>query len=84
MQSSHGRMHSTILSMNGHPSGVERVAPKEQLRFRTLFSDDWATYCIRNQRKVARIIGPRTLTVTQPLTRDANWAYDEVRRILRA
>lgn len=45
--------------------------------------DGWADYCLRNQRKVARIIGPRTFTVTRPLQRDAQWTYEEIRRIMR-
>jgi hypothetical protein len=56
----------------------------KQLRFQTLYSDDWATYCMRNQRAVAKVIGPRTFTVTQGLGRDAKWAYAEIRRIMRA
>lgn len=64
----------------GHWDGPGK---RMQVRFRKLYSDDWATYSIRNRRKVEDRIGPRTLTVTQPLTRDANWVYDEVRRIMR-
>jgi hypothetical protein len=56
----------------------------KQLRFQTLYSDDWATYCMRNQRAVAKIIGPRTFTINQALRRDAEWAYAEIRRIMRA
>lgn len=55
----------------------------KQLCFKPLYSDDWASYCMRNQRKVAKVIGPRTFTVTQPLGRDAKWVYGEVRRIMR-
>ncbi len=55
----------------------------KQLRFKELYSDGWAIYCMRNQRKVAKVIGPRTFTVTQPLGRDAKWVYGEVRRIMR-
>jgi hypothetical protein len=46
--------------------------------------DGWATYCMRNQRRVAKIIGPRTFTVNHPLRRDAEWTYGEVRRIMRS
>ncbi|MGY3575293.1 hypothetical protein [Bradyrhizobium sp. USDA 4504] len=45
--------------------------------------DGWATYCMRNQRKVAKIIGPRTFTLTQPLGREARSVYTEIRRIMR-
>jgi hypothetical protein len=57
---------------------------RKQLRFRTLYSDDWATYCVRNQREVAKVIGPRTFTINQALRRDAEWAYAEIRRIMRS
>jgi hypothetical protein len=56
----------------------------KQLRFRTLYSDGWATYCMRNQQAVAKIIGPRTFTITQPLGREAKWAYLKIREIMRA
>ena len=56
----------------------------KQLRFKTLYSDGWATYCFRNQRAVDKIIGPRTFTINQALRRDAEWAYLEIRRIMRA
>lgn len=46
--------------------------------------DGWATYSLRNQRKVAKIIGPRTFTITRPLQRQAEWTYSEIRRIMRA
>lgn len=55
---------------------------RKQLRFRKLYSDDWATYCMENQAKVAKIIGPRTFTINQPLRRDAEWVYAEIRRIM--
>ncbi|THD57118.1 MAG: hypothetical protein E8A46_01875 [Bradyrhizobium sp.] len=55
----------------------------KQLRFKQLYSDDWATYCLRNQRAVAKIIGPRTFTINQSLRRDAEWVYAEIRRIMR-
>ncbi|WP_041357982.1 hypothetical protein [Nitrobacter hamburgensis] len=45
--------------------------------------DGWASYSLRNQRKVARIIGPRTFTITRPLQRKAEWTYSEIRRIMR-
>lgn len=60
---------------------------RRQLRIKKLYSDDWTTYCMRNQRKVAKIIDhrprPRTFTITQPLGREAKWVYGEVRRIMR-
>ena len=56
----------------------------KQLRFRRLYSDGWATYCFRNRRAVAKIIGPRTFTINQALRRDAEWAYAEIRRIMKA
>jgi hypothetical protein len=46
--------------------------------------DGWADYCLRNQRKVAKIIGPRTFTITRPLQREAQWTYSEIRRIMRS
>jgi hypothetical protein len=55
----------------------------KQIRFQTLYSDGWATYSMRNQRAVAKIIGPRTFTINHPLRRDAEWAYSEIRRIMR-
>jgi hypothetical protein len=55
----------------------------KQLRFRSLYSDDWATCCFRNQRPISKIIGPRTFTISQALRRDAEWAYSEIRRIMR-
>jgi hypothetical protein len=33
--------------------------------------DGWATYCMRYQRRVAKIIGPPTLTINRPLRREA-------------
>jgi hypothetical protein len=44
--------------------------------------DGWATYSMRNQRAVAKIIGARTFTISG-LRRDAEWAYSEIRRIMR-
>jgi hypothetical protein len=61
----------------------EGPGKRKQLRFKTLYSDDWATYCMEDQAKVAKIIGPRTFTISQPLRRDAEWAYSEIRRIMR-
>jgi hypothetical protein len=55
----------------------------KQVLFKMLYSDDWATYCIRNQRSVQKAIGPRTFTISHPLRRDAEWAYTEIRRIMR-
>ena len=57
---------------------------RKQLRFRNLYSDGWATYCMEDQKRVAKVIGPRTFTVTQRLGRDAKWAYAEIRRIMRS
>jgi hypothetical protein len=62
----------------------EGPGKRKQLRFQTLYSDDWATYCMFDQEKVAKIIGPRTFTINQALRRDAEWAYAEIRRIMRA
>jgi hypothetical protein len=62
----------------------EGPGKQKQLGFRTLFSDSWTTYCMRNRREVAKIIGPRTFTINQALRRDAEWAYAEIRRIMRA
>jgi hypothetical protein len=45
--------------------------------------DDWATYSLRNQRKVAKIIGKRTLTITRSLQKETEWVYSEIRRIMR-
>jgi hypothetical protein len=44
--------------------------------------DGWATYCMRNRRRVSKIIGPRTLTICTPLRREAEWTYEEIRRIM--
>lgn len=46
--------------------------------------DGWATYSMRNHRQVAKIIGPRTFTINQPLRRDAEWTYGAIRRIMRS
>jgi hypothetical protein len=63
--------------------GWEGPGKHKQLQFKPLYSDDWATYCMRNQREVAKIIGPRTFTITQPLGQQAKWVYAEIRRIMR-
>jgi hypothetical protein len=55
----------------------------KQLLFKTPCDDGWASYSMRNQRKVANIIGPRTFTITQPLRREAERDYTEIRRIMR-
>ncbi len=55
----------------------------KQLRFKTMYDDGWATYGMRHQRAVAKIIGLRTFTINHPLRRDAKWAYSEIRRIMR-
>lgn len=54
-----------------------------QIDIRPLRDDGWATYCMRNQRRVTKIIGPRTFTINQPLRKEAEWMYSEVRRIMR-
>jgi hypothetical protein len=46
--------------------------------------DGWATYSMRNQRAVAKIIGPRTFTITRPLRREAERDYTFIRRTMRA
>ncbi|WP_439374949.1 hypothetical protein [Bradyrhizobium sp. DASA03120] len=45
--------------------------------------DGWATYCLRRHRRVSKKIG-QTFTVTRPLQRDAQWTYEEIRRIMAA
>jgi hypothetical protein len=55
----------------------------KQLLFKTPCDDGWATYSMRNQRAVAKIIGPRTFTINHPLRRDAEWVYTDIRRIMR-
>lgn len=70
-----------MLKAWGEASGPAR---RYQTDFDCLNDDGWATYCMRNQRKVAKIIGPRTFTVTQPLTREAKSTYEEARRIMRS
>lgn len=55
----------------------------KQLLFKTLYSDDWATYCLKNGKAVQKIIGPRTFTITHALGREAKWFYNEFRRILK-
>jgi hypothetical protein len=62
----------------------QSAGKRKQLRFRTLYSDGWATYCMEDQAKVAKIIGPRTFTINHLLRRDAEWAYAEIRRIMRS
>jgi hypothetical protein len=44
--------------------------------------DGWATYCMRNQRKVAKIISNPHLHY-QPEPAGAEWVYTEIRRIMR-
>lgn len=46
--------------------------------------DGWATYCMRNQRAVAKIIGARTFTITNGLRREAEDTYSTLRRIMRS
>lgn len=56
----------------------------KQLWFsRKCCDDGWATYSLRNQRKVGKIITGRTFTITRPLQREAQWTYSEIRRIMR-
>jgi hypothetical protein len=55
----------------------------KQVLFKTPCDDGWATYSLRNQRKVAKIIGPRTFTINHLLRRKAEWVYTEIRRIMR-
>jgi hypothetical protein len=42
----------------------------------------WATYAMRNRRRVKARIGDRTFTITRPLQRNAEWTYGEIRRIM--
>ncbi|WP_041809992.1 hypothetical protein [Rhodopseudomonas palustris] len=46
--------------------------------------DGWGSYSMRNQKRVAKIIGERTFTISQPLRREAQSAYNEIRRIMRS
>jgi hypothetical protein len=46
-------------------------------------NDGWATSCLRNARRVAKIIGPRIFTVTPPLGREAKCIYTQIRQIMR-
>jgi len=55
----------------------------KQVRFKRLYSDDWATYCLRNRRAVSKAIGPRVVVMNHPMRRDAEWAYSEIRRLAR-
>jgi hypothetical protein len=55
----------------------------KQLRFEALYSDDWATYCLRRTKEVQKIVGPRTFTITHSLGRDARWVYGQTRSIMR-
>lgn len=55
----------------------------KQLLFKSPCDDGWAMYAMRNQRAVAKIIGPRTFTINHPLRREAESAYTEIRRIMR-
>jgi len=45
--------------------------------------DGWATYSMRNQWAVRKIIGARTFTINHPLRRKAERVYTEIRRIMR-
>jgi hypothetical protein len=55
----------------------------KQLHFQSLYSDDWATYCVRNSKAVQRIIGPRSFTISRELGREAKSAYGQIRSIVR-
>ena len=55
----------------------------KQLLFQSPCDDGWATYSVRNQAAVSKIIGRRTFTISHPLRRDAASAYTEIRRIMR-
>lgn len=56
----------------------------KQVRFEPKPPDDgWATYAMRNQAAVSKLIGPRTFTICHRLRRDAEWAYSELRQIMR-
>ena len=54
-----------------------------QVDFTPLQDDGWASYCLRNQRRVAKIIGSRTFTLTRPLQGEAQWTYEMIRQIMR-
>jgi len=54
-----------------------------QIKIDRLRDDGWATYSLRNRRRVVKIIGPRTFTITRPLQNDARWTYEDIRRIMR-
>lgn len=57
----------------------------KQVRFEPKPPDDgWATYVMRNQAVVSKLIGSRTFTICHQLRRDAEWAYTELRQIMRA
>lgn len=77
--------HPAIRSIMKAAWGEWKGAGKhKQLLFSPQPCDDgWADYCLRNQRKVAKIIGPRTFTITRSLQREAQWTYSEIRRIMR-
>lgn len=56
-----------------------------QLHFHPRLADDgWGEYAMRNHRKLEKLIGTRTFTTSQPLRRDAKWAYNEIRGIMRS
>jgi hypothetical protein len=55
----------------------------KQLHFQSLYSDDWATYCLRNSKAAQRIIGPRSFTISRELGREAKSAYGQIRAIMR-
>lgn len=52
-----------------------------QIDIRPLRDDGWATYATRNLRRVSNKIGP-ALTMTRPLTQDAQRIYVEIRGIM--
>lgn len=53
-----------------------------QIKIVPLRDDGWATYATRNLRRVSNKIGP-AFTMTRPLQQDAQWTYEEIRRIMR-
>ncbi|WP_426609500.1 hypothetical protein [Bradyrhizobium sp. McL0616] len=63
--------------------GKWKINPQRQVKLAWRFCDDgWATYSMRKHRRVSKIIG-QTFTMTRPLQQDAQWTYEEVRRIMR-
>lgn len=52
-----------------------------QLKIKPVWSEGWAYYLTRNQRRVSPIIG-ETVTITKPLRREARSTYDRIRTII--